>query len=337
MKYKKIILFLGIIIIGLGCADSQEELTINTVISSIKADEMGNTLIHEHILVDFIGAEKTGYHRWNKTDVIRKVTPYLMELKTIGINTLFECTPAYLGRDVMLLKMLSERSGIKIVTNTGLYGAVDDKYIPKYAFEISADSLASSWIAEFEMGIEGTGIRPGFIKISVDTNSVLSEIDEKIVKAAALTHNKTGLTIVSHTTADDPAFAQLVLLKEMGISPSAWVWTHAGECTSEGRFKAAEQGAWISIDNINAEELDENLKILKEMKSAGYLKQTLISNDAGWYDPDEIDGGEFRGFTDIYTHLIPALQENDFSEGEINQLLVENPKQAYAITTKRID
>jgi phosphotriesterase-related protein len=285
-------------------------------------------------LVDFIGADKTGYHRWSRTDVIKKVTPYLMELKKMGVNTLFECTPAYLGRDVVLLKMLSERSGIQIVTNTGLYGAVDDKYIPKYAFDISADSLASTWIAEFERGIEGTGIQPGFIKISVDTNTVLSEIDEKIVKAAALTHNKTGLTIVSHTTADDPAFAQLKMLSEMKVSPSAWVWTHAGECTSEGRLKAAEQGAWISIDNINKEELAENIRILKELKSAGYLEQTLISHDAGWYDPDEADGGEFRGYTDIFTHLIPALKNNGFSEEDINQLIIENPKKAYSIKVK---
>ena len=331
---KKIFLFVAVVLAQIACKENIDELRINTVNSSIKASEMGKTLIHEHILVDFIGADKTGFHRWNRTDVIQKVTPYLKELKKIGVNTLFECTPAYLGRDVVLLKMLSERSGIKIISNTGLYGAVDNKYIPAYAFEISADSLASMWVEEFENGIEGSDIKPGFIKISVDTMSVLSEIDEKIVKAAILTHKKTGLTIVAHTTADDPAFAQLDLLSQMGISPSAWVWTHAGECSSEGRLKAAKQGAWISIDNINAEELDENLRILKELKSAGYLKQTLISHDAGWYDPDEIDGGEFRGFTDIFTHLIPALLENEFSQEDINQLLIENPQKAYSINIK---
>ena len=217
-----------------------------------------------------------------------------------------------------------------------MYGAVDDKYIPNYAFNITSDSLASMWIDEFENGIEGTDVKPGFIKISVDTNSVLSTIDEKIIKAAIVTHMKTGLTIVSHTTVDNPAFAQLDLLLQFGVSPSAWVWTHAGECSSEGRIKAAEQGAWISIDNINADELDENLRILKELKSAGYLKQTLISHDAGWYDPDEKNGGEFRGFTDIFNHLIPALLENEFSQEDINQLLIENPKEAYSLRIRKL-
>jgi phosphotriesterase-related protein len=331
---KKIILAALVVIIQLGCGSNEDEMKINTVKSYMNSTQMGTTLVHEHILVDFIGADKTGYHRWSRTDVIKKVTPYLMELKKIGVTTLFECTPAYLGRDVVLLKMLSDRTGVNIITNTGLYGAVDDKYIPEYAYEISADSLASTWIKEFKNGIDGTNIKPGFIKISVDTNDVLSSIDEKIVKAAILTHKTTDLTIVSHTTADKPAFAQLNLLAEMGVSPSAWVWTHAGECTSEGRLEAAKQGAWISIDNINKEELDDNIKILVELKSEGYLNQTLISHDAGWFDPDQEDGGEFRGYTDIFTHLIPALKNNGFSEEDINQLIIENPKKAYTVKVK---
>ena len=203
---KKIIISAILIIAQLGCNSNLDEMKINTVKTDITSVDMGKALIHEHILVDFIGADKTGFHRWSRTDVIKKVTPYLMELKKIGVNTLFECTPAYLGRDVVLLKMLSDRTGLNIITNTGLYGAVDDKYIPEYAYEISADSLATTWIKEFRNGIDGTNIKPGFIKISVDTNDVLSSIDEKIVKAAILTHKKTDLTIVSHTTADKPAF-----------------------------------------------------------------------------------------------------------------------------------
>jgi len=89
--------------------------------------KMGATLIHEHLLVDFIGADSVGYQRWDRDSVIATVLPFLLEAKSRGVETFIDCTPAYLGRDPWLLKKLSELSGVNIMTNTGLYGAVDNK------------------------------------------------------------------------------------------------------------------------------------------------------------------------------------------------------------------
>ncbi|MGH8020026.1 MAG: phosphotriesterase, partial [Opitutaceae bacterium] len=41
----------------------------------------------------------------------------------LGVETLVECTPAYVARDPKLLARLSEASGLHVLTNTGLYGA----------------------------------------------------------------------------------------------------------------------------------------------------------------------------------------------------------------------
>ena len=126
-----------------------------------KANQMGKSLIHEHILVDFIGAKDYNPQKWNRDKVVEKVLPYLKELKETGCETLVDCTPAFLGRDALLLKELSEKSGLKILTNTGYYGAVDNKYLPEHAYNESAQELANRWIAEYEKGIDGTEIRPG--------------------------------------------------------------------------------------------------------------------------------------------------------------------------------
>lgn len=85
-----------------------------TVTGKLPVAEMGATLIHEHVLVDFIGADKISPACWKHDDVIRKVLPYLLEIKERGIKTLVECTPAFIGRDVALLKKLSEQSGLHI-------------------------------------------------------------------------------------------------------------------------------------------------------------------------------------------------------------------------------
>ncbi len=319
-----------------GCISSTGESNIITVTGAISPSEMGIALIHEHILVDFIGANKTGYHRWDRAEVVAKVLPYLEEVKAQGVNTLLECSPTYLGRDPILLKMLSEKSGLKIITNTGYYGAAEDKYIPSSAYQVDAQAIADIWINEFEYGIEGTDIHPGFIKISVDDAESLSAIDEKIVRAAIITHQQTGLTIVSHTTVDGAASAQLGILAKAGVSPQSWVWTHAQAGSPELRVEAGRRGAWISLDNVSKDNFEGIVNLIENLKSAGLLNRVLISHDAGWFDPETPGGGEFRGYTDIFVYLLPALKAQGFTQREIDQILIENPRDAYKIK-KRVE
>ena len=319
------------ILVGMIACNSLTSPEIMTVLGPVPASEMGTTLEHEHVLVDFIGADSTGYHRWDKQEVIEKAMPYLMEIQALGCETFVECTPAYLGRDPELLKMLSEKTGMNIITNTGFYGAKENKYIPSRVSGMTAEELAAEWIAEFNDGIEGTGIRPGFIKISVDRDETLSVMHEKLIRAAALTHLETGLVIMSHTGTDEPAFNQLAVLKDMNVPAGAFIWTHAQRGSSEGKIKAAESGAWISLDNIKTKNLEDHVQYLQEMKTAGLLNHVLISHDSGWYRVGEEDGGKYNGYTAIFNEFIPALRNIGFTEPEIQQLLVKNPARAFRI------
>jgi len=217
-----------------------ENAFIHTVRGKIDPAELGVTLIHEHVLVDFIGADKISPERWNHEDVIKKVLPYLLEIKSKGIKSIVECTPAYLGRDVRLLEKLSDQSGLNFLTNTGYYGASSNKYLPPQAYSETAEQLAKRWIAEFGNGIEQTSIKPGFIKIGVN-DSHLSELHQKLIKAAAYTHLKTGLTICSHTGPALPANEQIKILKDLQVDPSAFVWVHANG-SREDFVKTAASG-----------------------------------------------------------------------------------------------
>lgn len=217
--------------------------TILTVNGEVPATQMGLTLIHEHVFLDWTGADSLQPEKWNTREAFEVILPHLRELSEHKVLTLFECTPDYLGRNPLLLRQLADSAHLNLVTNTGYYGAANDKYLPAHSIAETPDQLAQRWIREFENGIGNTDIRPGFIKIGVDSDSILSVQDEKLVRAAARTHLKTGLTIVSHTGPDAPAFAQLKILEEEGVSPDAWVWTHAQNGTSEGHCTAAGKGA----------------------------------------------------------------------------------------------
>ena len=317
--------------LGLIISCNTKESKIITVSGEIPASEIGKTLHHEHLLVDFIGADSTGYHRWDKNEVVEKVLPYLLEIKKLGYKTLVECTPAYLGRDPELLKILVEKSGVQIIPNTGYYSAVGAKFIPKHGFTETAEQLAERWIAEAKNGIEDSGVYPGFIKIAVERNP-LEEINRKVVKAAAITHKETGLIIMSHTGLAIPAFQQLDILKEHGVHPSAFIWTHAhNEQDFNKHIEAAKMGTWIAFDNFKPDRLERYVEFALLMKKEGMLNKVLFSHDAGWYKPGEIDGGNFRGFTEIEELLIPALEKNGLSQHDIYQLFVANPAEAFKV------
>jgi phosphotriesterase-related protein len=330
MKY-----FLGfLLIIAFSCTESRTEKEINTiqtVTGPISIDSMGLTLIHEHMLVDFIGADSINADRWNRDSVVLKVLPYLLEVKKHGVRTILDCTPSYLAKDPLLLKSLSEKSGIQILTNTGFYGAVGGKYLPDFVQTESAEQLAERWIAEFEIGIEGTGIKPGFVKISVNEADTLSAIDQKLVRASAITHLNTGLTIASHTGTWRTAVQEVRILQEMGVNPSEFVWVHAqNEADFENYKAAAEMGVWISLDGIGWA-IDPYVERLLFAKENGILGNVLISHDAGWYDPAKAGGGNFQPFTNIFEKLIPILNGKGFTEKDWDLLLKENPKSAFSI------
>jgi phosphotriesterase-related protein len=339
-----IILFLIFGIAIITCKSSQDKYVM-TVNGAEAPGKMGITLEHEHILVDFVGADSTGYFRWNRDSVIKKALPVVIQAKMNGVKTIIECTPSWLGRDPQLLKSLSRISSVNFITNTGYYGANKNKYIPATFYNLNEKELAGLWISEFENGIENTGIKPGFIKIAVDPVDTLSDEHKKIITAAALTHLKTGMVIASHTGPDGPAFAQLEILKSMNVNPSAFIWVHAQRGTIEGNITAAREGTWISLDNIRKRDgaesgspgtMDWYADRIARLKSEGLLSKVLISHDSGWYDPSKPGGGTFNGFTDIFEYFLPLLREKGFSDEDIDQLLVKNPQEAFVIRIRKL-
>jgi phosphotriesterase-related protein len=332
MKSIYIVLFL--LILQISCRHESE--IIMTVNGPLNPEELGTSLPHEHFLVDFIGADSTGYNRWNRDTVISKVLPYLLEAKHAGVNTIMECTPAFLGRDPVLLQRLSQLSGVNIITNTGYYGAINNKALPASAFSTSADQMVEIWVNEWQKGIDSTNIRPGFIKIAVAGDSVLSSVHEKIVRAAARAHLKTGLTINAHTGPDSPAIAELLVMKEEGVDPSAFIWTHAQAGSQAARVRLAKEGAWISLDNVMVDNIDNYLTMLLNLKQNNLLHKVLISHDAGWYDVINPDSVTYRGYISIFTHLKPALLNAGFTEQEWQMLTVGNPKEAYTVRIREL-
>ena len=320
-----------ILVLSLSGCNPGEDLYLISVNGKINGSEAGFILEHEHMLVDFSGAEGYNPAKWNRDSVVAMVLPHLRKTRDLGVNTILDATPMFIGRDALLLRRLSAESGLNIITNTGLYGAVDRKFLPDYVYGSSPQDLADMWIDEFENGIDDTNIRPGFMKISVNAGT-LGDVESKLVEAACIAHRKTGMTIASHTGPAIPAFEELKILEDNGIHPSAFVWIHAqNEKDWDKCVEAAQKGAWIGFDGLNDDNVKEYVERISFMRENNALQRLLISHDAGWYDPDKEGGGNFRPFNTANQKLIPALYEIGFSDEEIDLIFKTNPFDAFAI------
>jgi len=318
--------------------------SIVTVLGPIEPGEFGRVLSHEHVLVDFGGADVVSPDRYDREAVMAFVLPHLLDLKRRQFTALVECTPEWLGRDAALLRELSRRSGLHLLTNTGYYPVRDGQHLPPHAFTETAEEIAGRWIAEAREGIDGTGVFPGFIKIAV-SNAPVPEVDAKIVRAAAKTHLATGLTIAVHTGSggDPEARAQaglkvLEILQEEGVSPRALIWVHAqGSARDWAALQsAAARGAWISFDGLTRpEQVAQYVDWITRMEEAGYLDHVLVSHDNGWYRVGEDNtAATFKPYTVVADAFIPALLEAGWTAEKIDRLFVDNPRRAFTVSLR---
>ena len=327
---------MGACLVPIAGKGGDKDDVIMTVAGPLRPSQLKFTLSHEHILVDFIGADKVSNERYQVEEVFTTALPFLQDVKAKGCNTFIDCTPAYLGRDAQLLQRLSKATGLNIITNTGYYGARNGKFLPPHVDTETSELIAERWIKEWKNGIDGTGIKPGFIKSGVDS-APLTSVQRKIIDAAALTHLATGLTIGVHTGNGDAAEEQLDILSKRGVAPSARIWIHAqNESDKTYHIKSAQRGGWISFDGVNPKTIQASVEYLKAMKGEGLLNSVLVSQDSGWYNVGEAKGGNYNNYNFIHTDFIPALKQNGFLQEEIDTVFISNPAKAFTIQVRKM-
>lgn len=302
--------------------------TLVTVLGPIPAGDLGPALPHEHVLCDFIGADRTGPHRWDRDAVARVMLPLLQEAAALGIRGFVDCSPAYIGRDPVLLRDLSRASGLHILTNAGYY---KEPYLPPHALTDTPDKLAARWVREAEEGIEGTDVRPGFIKIAVNPGPLLP-VQETIVRAAARAQQQTGLAIACHTAHPVAGLAALDLLEEEGAPLDRFIVVHTDAIEDRAvHLELRDRGAWIEYDAIGWKPLDWHADLIEWFLEQRGPEWLLLSHDAGWYWAGEPGGGTQKPFTPLVRDLLPLLRERGVSEDVLHQLLISNPARAFAV------
>ena len=135
---------------------------VNSVQGVIDVKDLGFTLLHEHV-VSVNPSMVQAFSGWfNRQETLSNAVEQLGQAKQLGLKTMVDATPINLGRDVRLLKEVSEKTEVQIIPSTGFY-FVDEPFMLGW----DIDHLAQLMLLEIENGIQGTDIKPGIIKCGV--------------------------------------------------------------------------------------------------------------------------------------------------------------------------
>ena len=195
---------------------------------------------------------------------------------------------------------------------------------------MTEDELTELFISEIRDGIEGTGIKAGFIKIATDS-SPMNALLERILRAAGRAASQTGAAIASHTPTGSNAVRQVDILES--IDPAIrFIWVHAqNESNRSLHLQMAVRGAYIEFDSLgwNPGQDSTYISAIKNLLAAGHGDCILLSHDAGWYRPGETNGGTQKPYTYLIDTFIPKLRDAGVDDAIIRMITQTNPVRAF--------
>jgi len=307
-------------------------MMINTVLGPISEDDLGITLIHEHIVVDIIGADR-GERTYTIEEVVDYVLPYLLEAKDKGLQTIVEATPLGLGRDLDVLVECSKKSGLNIITCTGAWDGSNVKglSVPKDIKEMTIDEIADVWTREFEEGIDDTGIKPGFIKMALGDEEEIFPLQEKLLRAAARTSKKTGMRIHCHIYAAVSVPGAIKIIEDEELPYDNFIWLHAdGQMEMDIVLESGKKGIWLQFDGI-ASKKDHTAypSAIKKLIEENLIPQLLFGQDSGsFWVKDDPEDWPMRPYARFFNEFIPYCAKEGIDKELINKVVTENSRRA---------
>ena len=312
---------------------------VNTVRGPVDAGQLGTTLMHEHVFVRSPEVATNWPTGWDRDAQIAQAVDRLHELKAAGIDTIVDLTVVGLGRDIETVQEVAAQVDLNIVVATGLYTYNDLPHYFDYrvaAFRPSGvDMLDEFFLHDIEEGIAGTGVRPGILKCATDKPGLTPGV-ERILRAVARVHRRTGLPISTHTdTGTRRGLDQQRIFTEEGVDLSRVVIGHSGDSTDLdylGELLAA--GSTLGMDRFGVDAYcptEQRVETVAQLCETGWTGAMVLSHDAGchmdWFDDDFLRQAQPNWhFLHISNVVLPALRARGVTDEQIRTMLVDNPR-----------
>jgi phosphotriesterase-related protein len=302
---------------------------VQTIRGPIEVEQLGRTLSHEHLTAGGAGMEKFPWI-YDEAEGAAANTEALRRVKAAGIDSMIDLTPFDLGRQIGLFQRVAEAdTGVNIVCATGVY-----RWVPMYLRMRDPDDIADHFLRELRDGIEGTGIRPGIIKLAWDLEHrdtvgragfTTRDTLERSARGAARAAKAAGVPISCHTLATDELGTPLLdIFQDEGLDLRAVTIGHSNDTSDLGYLKGlAARGATVGFDRFFAaapeEERERRSALALSMIQAGYAEQLCLSHDASpFYRFGNLMPANLDCWLPVPTEEIPWLRQHGVSEDDID-------------------
>jgi len=314
--------------------------TVNSVLGPVRTDELGFTLMHEHILV-CNWALRLAFTDWiDRDELVRIAVAMLKRAKRFGIKTFVDCTPINIGRDVALLREVSEKAEMPILAATGLYyyEEQDDSLVGK-----DIDRMAERLIRDIEVGMEGKDSKAAILKCATDFHG-LSPANEKFLRMTARAHRATGVPITTHATVDNHAGRlQQEIFEDEGVDLSRVIIGHVGDTNDiDYIVSLLDKGSYIGLDRFGLDWIYPDkirIETLIKLVKMGYADRIILSHDHNCYNDFQQHEWEIMKDIDVentkvqYTfmseYVFPELLKNGVTQDQIDQMTIRNPRAVF--------
>ena len=305
--------------------------SLQTVRGLVPADAIHRALAHEHLFVDFQPTHHPGYMDVDWGMVRGAAINRLRELRAQGVDLLVDWTALGVGRNAALLRDVSGATGLHIVCPTGIYLA---KRPPGWQ-DLGVPALADRFVTELTAGIDGTGIRAGFVKIATSDDGPTP--DETLIhRAAAIAARETGAAIGLHSPLADPLARVCATLTGERFPLDRLVWAHAQRSVPADHSRFAARGVMVQFDSFSSRTGDDagppslaerSLGAISALIDAGHREKVLVSDDATVVcNPPTTQYG--YDATSVMRLLKPALRER-FGDRTTRTILRDNVLAAF--------
>jgi len=305
-------------------------LKIQTVLGPIAPEELGITYGHDHVLFQ----PPPPFAQEDPDlclDSVEAAVEELTHFKTAGGQALVEMSTVDVGRDPEKLRSISRATGVHIIAATGYNKGI---FCDPLVAAKTEDEIAAEMVRDVMAGMDGTSIRAGVIKAASSKNQ-MTPGEEKVFRAAAQAHLRTGAPISTHTEAGTFALEQIALLRSLGVKPEHIIIGHLDRKLDWEYHRAvAETGVYMGFDQISKEKYwpdARRIEFIKRLVESGHGHQILLSNDLARksYWPS-YGFGNGPGLTYILWRFVPWLLEQGVARQVIDDLLIRNPARAFA-------
>jgi phosphotriesterase-related protein len=309
---------------------------VESVNGPLELDQLGPTLIHEHFRSTDEALRMQFPHLYDEDAEWEAAITDARAVAGHGIKTVVEPSAMFLTRDARFSKRVADESGLNIILATGVYTY---DHLPQPLMNRTEDQIAEIFVHEIENGIQGTDIKPAFIKCAADEPGVTPNV-EKIHRAAARASIQTGRPIMAHSRpASETGLDQMRVFTEEGVDPAKVQIAHTGDTDNLDYIeKLLDTGCWIGLDRYGLDiflPTERRNATTLALLERGYVERMFLSQDfcstLDWFTAEVAEilrASEVPNWsmTFLFEQVIPTLKEGGMTDEQLGQMMEENPK-----------